>query len=147
MPCGPGLYWDKQDKDGSDREFYVKKPLISGTSMGELRYLHYLMNFDSRFKDTNGARIKWNMHIEEHAYRGQVEIDGYKIDLMDIRLMDMLRLRTRYLSLSTMVVDIIRHTGCQFNKDYKSSEHETYEWYKKESALRNWCSENNSPSF
>ena len=36
------------------------------------------------------------------------------------------------------------HTGCQFNKDYKSSEHETYEWYQKENALRNWCRENNA---
>ena len=44
--------------------------------MGELRYLHYLMNYDCRFKDTNGIP-----YIMEHAYfRGQVEIAGYKVD-------------------------------------------------------------------
>ena len=76
MPCGPGLFWERRDKDGNERSFYVKKQLISGTSMGELRYLHYLMNYDIRFKDTNG--IPYTM---EHAYyRGQVEIAGYKVD-------------------------------------------------------------------
>ena len=76
MPCGPGIYWDCKDKEGKERNFYVKKPLMSGTSMGELRYLNYLMHHDERFRDTNGIRFTM-----EHAYfRGQVEISGYKVD-------------------------------------------------------------------
>ena len=65
-----------KDKEEKGRNFYVKKPLMSGTSMGELRYLNYLMHHDERFRDTNGIRFTM-----EHAYfRGQVEISGYKVD-------------------------------------------------------------------
>ena len=76
MPCGPGIHWDYKDQKGDDRAFYVKKQMISGTSMGEFRYLNYLIHHDPRFQDTNGIPF-----IMEHAYfRGQVEIEGLKVD-------------------------------------------------------------------
>ena len=135
MPCGPGIHWDSRDQHGNERSFYVKKPLISGTSMGELRFLHYLMNHDIRFKDTNGIPYKM-----EHAYyRGQVEIAGYKVDGY-VETADKIFVveynGCRYHSPCP-------HTGCKYNQEYESSEHETYEWYKKETALRTWCNENN----
>ena len=76
MPCGPGVHWDCRDQHGNERTYFVKKPLISGTSMGELRFLNYLIHQDERLKDSNG--IPFEMHHSYH--RGQVEIEGYKVD-------------------------------------------------------------------
>ena len=135
MPCGPGIYWDCKDKEGKERNFYVKKPLMSGTSMGELRFLNYLMHHDERFRDSNG--IPFTM---EHAYfRGQVEISGYKVDGY-VETTD-----------KTFVIEYngcryhspCPHQGCQYNKDYDASELASYQWYQKETALRKWCRENN----
>ena len=35
------------------------------------------------------------------------------------------------------------HSGCPENRDYDSAQHESYDWFKKESILREWCAKNN----
>ena len=76
MPTGPGVHWDSTDKEGNQREFFVKKPLTAGVSMAEIRYLNFLMHHDERFQDGNGLP-----YIMEHSYnRGQKLIEGLKVD-------------------------------------------------------------------
>ena len=135
LGTGPGIHWDPIDKQGNERSFFVKKTLLPGSSLAELRYLMFLSHTDERFKNECGEPYQI-----EHAYhRGQKFIAGYKVD--------------GYVETpqKTFIVEFngcyfhkpCPHSGCKFNEGYYHVDRQDYDWYKKELALKEWCDSNN----
>ena len=135
MPTGPGIHWCSTDKEGRERAFFVKKNMLPSSSLEEFQYLMYLNHHDSRFQDEAGKPLQ----IEHAYYRGQKEIQGFKVD--------------GYLQSSgkTYLIEYngcfhhrpCPHSGCKFHEGFCEEDRNDYEWYKKEVALRQWCAENN----
>ena len=136
MPTGPGIHWCANGRDGQQKDYFTKKTLLPGSSCQELRFLMFLSHHDERFKDSNGVP-----YLMSHAYfRGQEKIAGYAVDGF---------VKTPLKSY------IIEYNGCEwhqpcpfpsceFHGDYKENDLNQYEWFKKETALQKWASENNA---
>ena len=135
MPTGPGVHWDSSLTNGN-RHYFIKKNLLPSSSLEEFQYLMYMNHNDPRFINSEGKP-----YLMHHAYyRGQQVIVGIKVD--------------GYVETPQKKYVLEFHgcrwhqpcpfSGCQFNEGYFEEDRMDYDWYRKEVALRQWCSENNA---